>query len=93
MLLGLVPSSFIWVGRLSGTEPKPNIGDPKLAQWDIDNYTILEWLFNSMEERIYHVFMYHDTVQSLWTSLTQLYAHKRNDAHIFELYRQIHQAA
>ncbi|GFY98704.1 hypothetical protein Acr_13g0001050 [Actinidia rufa] len=57
------------------------------AAWSrsIDNCTILGWLFNSMEPRIYHVFMYHDMVPLLWSSLTKMYAHARNEARIFEL--------
>ncbi|GFS38459.1 hypothetical protein Acr_00g0057560 [Actinidia rufa] len=80
-------------GRLLGTITKPNATDPKFVQWEIDNCTILGWLFNSMESRIYHVFMYHDMVPLLWSSLTKMYAHARNETRIFELYREIHQAS
>ncbi|GFS31834.1 hypothetical protein Acr_00g0019430 [Actinidia rufa] len=30
-------------------------------------------MFNSMEDRVYHMFMYHDTVHGLWTALTQIW--------------------
>ncbi|GFS43548.1 hypothetical protein Acr_00g0085710 [Actinidia rufa] len=80
-------------GWLLGTITKPNATDPKFVQWEIDNCTILGWLFNSMEPWIYHVFMYHDMVPLLWSSLTKMYAHARNEARIFELYREIHQAS
>ncbi|GFY80334.1 hypothetical protein Acr_01g0001430 [Actinidia rufa] len=80
-------------GWLLGTITKPNATDPKFVQWEIDNCTILGWLFNSMEMRIYHVFMYHDMVPLLWSSLTKMYAHARNEARIFKLYREIHQAS
>ncbi|GFY82722.1 hypothetical protein Acr_02g0009620 [Actinidia rufa] len=46
-----------------------------------------------MEPWIYHGFMYHDMVPLLWSSLTKMYAHARNEARIFELYREIHQAS
>ncbi|GFY92444.1 hypothetical protein Acr_08g0008400 [Actinidia rufa] len=46
-------------------------------------------MFNSMEDQVYHMFMYHDTVHGLWTALTQMYAHARNESRIFELYREI----
>ncbi|GFY99647.1 hypothetical protein Acr_13g0010470 [Actinidia rufa] len=56
-------------GWLLGTITKPNATDPKFVQWEIDNCTILGWLFNSMEPRIYHVFMYHDMLgQRLWST-------------------------
>ncbi|GFY96877.1 hypothetical protein Acr_11g0011830 [Actinidia rufa] len=80
-------------GWLLSTITKPNATYPKFVQWEIDNCTILGWLFNSMEPRIYHVFMYHDMVPLLWSSLTKMYAYARNEAHIFELYREIHQAS
>ncbi|GFY96148.1 tetratricopeptide repeat (TPR)-like superfamily protein [Actinidia rufa] len=40
-----------------------------------------------------YVFMYHDMVPLLWSSLTKMYAHARNEARIFELYREIHQVS
>ncbi|GFS31453.1 hypothetical protein Acr_00g0017420 [Actinidia rufa] len=55
----------------------------------MDNCTILGWLFNSMEDRIYHMFIYNDTVHSLWIALSQLYAHVHHDSRIFELYQEI----
>ncbi|GFY81819.1 target of Myb protein 1 [Actinidia rufa] len=81
------------VSPVNCTITKPNATDPKFVQWEIDNCTILGWLFNSMEPGIYHVFMYHDMVPLLWSSLTKMYAHARNEARIFELYREIHQAS
>ncbi|GFY85851.1 hypothetical protein Acr_04g0005890 [Actinidia rufa] len=72
-----------------GKEPKPAESDPKFDEWVSDNCIILGWMFNSMEDRVYHMFMYHDTVHGLWTALTQMYAHARNESRIFELYREI----
>ena len=37
--------------------------------------------------------MYCDTVPRLWAALTQMYAHTRNDVHIFELYQEISHAS
>ena len=70
-------------GWLLTTETQPSDKNPKRAQWDIDNCTILGWCFHSMEEHIYNMFMYCDTVPRLWAALTQMYAHARNDVHIF----------
>ncbi|XP_059671155.1 uncharacterized protein LOC132316698 [Cornus florida] len=80
-------------GWILGTEKRPDIKDPKYAQWDMDNCTILGWMFNSMEERIYNIFMFYDSVNDLWTTLNQMYAHSRNDARIFELYQDIAKAS
>ncbi|GFY98171.1 hypothetical protein Acr_12g0007120 [Actinidia rufa] len=59
----------------------------------LDNCIILGWMFNSMEDRVYHMFMYHDTVHGLWTALKQMYTHARNESRIFELYRDISHAS
>uniref|UniRef100_A0A2N9H666 CCHC-type domain-containing protein n=1 Tax=Fagus sylvatica TaxID=28930 RepID=A0A2N9H666_FAGSY len=69
-------------GWLLGIEKQPATTDPKRIQWDMDNCTILGWLFNSMDERTYNTFMYHDIINSLWTALCQMYVHARNDAGI-----------
>ncbi|GFY90228.1 hypothetical protein Acr_07g0004250 [Actinidia rufa] len=76
-----------------GKEPKPAESDPKFDEWVSDNCIILGWMFNSMEDRVYHMFMYHDTVHGLWTALTQMYAHARNESRIFELYREVSHAS
>jgi hypothetical protein len=73
-------------GWLLGIEKQPTTTDPKRIQWDMDNCTILGWLFNYMDERTYNTFMYHDIINSLWTVLCQMYVHARNDAGICELY-------
>lgn len=52
-------------GWLLETEIQPPADDPKRVQWGIDNCTLLGWMFNSMEERIYNMFMYCDIVTPL----------------------------
>ena len=49
-------------GWLLGTEKKPADTDPKYVQWDMDNCTILGWMFNFIEERVYNVFMFYENV-------------------------------
>ncbi|GFY81373.1 hypothetical protein Acr_01g0011820 [Actinidia rufa] len=47
---------------LSGDVAKPDGKDvSKLEQWEMDNYTILGWLFNSIDPHLYELFMFHDT--------------------------------
>ncbi|GFS34988.1 hypothetical protein Acr_00g0037170 [Actinidia rufa] len=93
------PLHFLYLGGkrktrwILGKEPKPAESDPKFDEWVSDNCIILGWMFNSMEDRVYHMFMYHDTVHGLWTALTQMYAHARNESRIFELYREISHAS
>lgn len=39
------------------------------------------------------MFMHHDMAPRLWVALRQMYAHPRNDCHIFELYQEISHAS
>uniref|UniRef100_A0A2N9GXD4 Integrase catalytic domain-containing protein n=1 Tax=Fagus sylvatica TaxID=28930 RepID=A0A2N9GXD4_FAGSY len=80
-------------GWLLGIEKQPAASDTKRIQWDMDNCTILGWMFNSLDKRVYNTFMYHDTMNGLWTALCQMYAHARNDARIFELYQDVSHAS
>ncbi|PIA36582.1 hypothetical protein AQUCO_03300049v1 [Aquilegia coerulea] len=45
---------------------------------------ILSWLFNSMETDIYDLFMFYDIVDGLWTGLTEIYVHARNQASVLK---------
>lgn len=54
----------------------------------IEKCTIFCWFFNSTD-----MFMHHDTALCLWVALRQMYAHSRNDVHIFELYQEISHAS
>ena len=38
------------------------------------------------------MFIYNDTVHSMWTALSQMYAHAHLDSRIFEFYRAIARA-
>ena len=80
------------VSWLLGTSPRPATGDSKVDQWDIDNYQILGWMFGSMEPQIFNMLMYHETIESLWTTLKTMYAHSRNEARLFELYQEVSHA-
>ncbi|GFY81621.1 hypothetical protein Acr_01g0014300 [Actinidia rufa] len=40
-----------------GKEPKLAESDPKFDEWVSDNCIILGWMFNSMEDRVYHMFI------------------------------------
>ena len=70
----------------SGSLSQAGHFDPTYPQWDIDNYTILGWLFNSVEDIIFHMLIYNDTTHSMWIGLSQMYAHAHHDSRIFELY-------
>ncbi|GFZ09750.1 hypothetical protein Acr_21g0003490 [Actinidia rufa] len=90
----VVPSSVLrktqWI---LGKELKLTESDPKFDEWDVNNCIILGWMFNLMKDRVYHMFMCHDTVHSLWIALNQMYAHAYNESRIFELHRDISHAS
>ncbi|GFY91557.1 hypothetical protein Acr_07g0017530 [Actinidia rufa] len=73
-----IPSPLYLGGKrktdwILGKELKPTESDPKFDEWVSNNCIILGWMFNSMEDRVYHMFMYHDTVHGLWIALTQIW--------------------
>ncbi|KAK0602745.1 hypothetical protein LWI29_036622 [Acer saccharum] len=80
------------VSWLLGNSPRPTDGDPKVDQWEIVNYQILGWIFGSMEPQIFNMFMYHETIRSLWIALTSMYAHSKNEARLFKLYQEVSHA-
>ena len=80
-----------WVAL--GKVPTPLETDPKYEEWYTNNWVILGWMFNSIEKRVYHMFIYHDTVHGLRTALSKMYAHAHNDSSIFELNRDISHAS
>ncbi|XP_038702167.1 uncharacterized protein LOC119998800 isoform X2 [Tripterygium wilfordii] len=73
--------------------PRPNAFDPTFDEWEADNCVILGWMFNSMEDRIYNMVMYNDTVYGLWTALNNMYAHAQCDSRIFELHQEVSHAS
>ena len=81
------------LGWLLGKEISPAESDVKFEEWYTDNCIILGWMFNSMEERIYNMFMYHRNVFDLWTALNKMYAHAHCDSRVFELYQDISHAS
>lgn len=58
---------------IKGTTPSPAPMDTSFDRWEIDNYIVLGWLFNSMETRIYHMGTYYVVASSFWTALNEIY--------------------
>ncbi|KAF8398650.1 hypothetical protein HHK36_014505 [Tetracentron sinense] len=81
-LVSLLPPWNRKIWWILGKEPRSTASDPKV-----------EWMFNSMENRIYNMFLYHDIVHGLWIAMTKMYAHAHCDSRIFELYRDISHAS
>eukprot|EP00262_Sarcandra_glabra_P018129 TRINITY_DN6428_c0_g1_i2.p1 TRINITY_DN6428_c0_g1~~TRINITY_DN6428_c0_g1_i2.p1 ORF type:complete len:118 (+),score=3.20 TRINITY_DN6428_c0_g1_i2:148-501(+) len=71
------------LGLIRGSNAQPLSSDATFPQWEIDNYTVLSWLFASMEESIYTMFMFHETASQLWDALTQMYAHTKNAPRVY----------
>lgn len=50
---------------LRGKIPTPKESGPTSRQWLITNCTILEWMFNFMESRVYETFQFYEFVPLL----------------------------
>ncbi|KAF9620881.1 hypothetical protein IFM89_015122, partial [Coptis chinensis] len=78
-------------GLVDGTYAHPAVTDEKkYTQWKKHNSMVIGWLFNSMDTPIVQMFLYHDFVYDLWSSLKETYSSKSNGSRVFQLYREVH---
>ncbi|KAF9612494.1 hypothetical protein IFM89_000416 [Coptis chinensis] len=78
-------------GLVDGTYARPAVTDEKkYTQWKKHNSMVIGWLFNSMDTPIVQMFLYHDFVYDLWSSLKETYSSKSNGSRVFQLYREVH---
>ena len=81
------------MGWLLDKEKAPAETNPKYEEWYTDNCIILGWMFNSLDELVYNMFMHHRNVFDLQNALNKMYAHVYSDFCIFELYQDISYAS
>ena len=94
----LIPFTFFLEANISlcgilSKMEQPAETNPKYDEWYTNNCILLGWMFNSIEERIYHLFMYRTTIHGLWTALSKMYSYAHFDSRIFGLYQDISHAS
>nr|KJB60833.1 hypothetical protein B456_009G327600 [Gossypium raimondii] len=73
------------LGHLTGDVKQPQVGDPKMSKWRLENYMIIVWLINSMEVSIGKPFLFLPTVKDVWDAMKDTYSDLENASQIFEL--------
>lgn len=72
--------------------PRPAEIDTTFGTWFKNNCTIFGWFFNSVEAKVYELFVFYETIDLLWTTLTEMYSKTHNEVKIYELYQELSQA-
>jgi hypothetical protein len=49
----------------------------------------MSWILNSMEPKIYGIFVYSNTVEEMWKSIYEMYSNSNNSARVFEIQQSI----
>lgn len=73
------------LGYVIGTTVKPAEGDLAYATWDAQNFKVMAWIVNSIEDDIKEPQLYYSTVNELWDALNIAFANLENFAQLFEL--------
>lgn len=74
---------------INGKAKQPLENDPSFEDWDSENAMVCSWLFNSMEVHIRKSYIFIDTAEDVWNSITRTYSFSGNVAKRFEVNRKI----
>ena len=78
------------VPKLSAT---PTESEKKeLAKWRISDHTVITWLLATMEPQVSDLLSYKNTALEIWERAEQLYGHRKNYSHIYQIKNEIHLA-
>ena len=53
-------------GYLDGSLKQPESTYPSFSTWDINNYMVMSWLINSMENSIAEIYLLNPTAKAIW---------------------------
>ncbi|XP_052625897.1 uncharacterized protein LOC128132928 [Lactuca sativa] len=78
-------------GKLSHlTGPIPREDDPSFAAWDVEDSSIMSWLWNSMQPEISGTCMFLTTAKDIWDTIKQMYSKVHDAALVYEIKTKIH---
>ncbi|KAL5777364.1 hypothetical protein ACOSP7_010290 [Xanthoceras sorbifolium] len=72
-------------GYLTGEKTAPAKEDSNYATWEAENFMVMSWLVNLMEEDIAANYLGHPTAKAMWDNLSQMYSDLRNQSQIYEI--------
>ncbi|KAL5820794.1 hypothetical protein ACOSQ3_022676 [Xanthoceras sorbifolium] len=70
---------------LTGKKTAPAKEDSSYATWEAENFMVMSWLVNSMEEDIAANYLGHPTAKAMWNNLSQMYSDLGNQSQIYEI--------
>ncbi|XP_078169212.1 uncharacterized protein LOC144563603 [Carex rostrata] len=70
------------------TEPEKRA----LARWKVSDHTVITWLLATMEPKVSELLSFKDTALEIWQRAEQLYGHRKNYSHIYQIQRDYQQA-
>ena len=74
---------------VNGTAPAPSITDLKYEAWEIENYSDMALLLNSMEREISRTYLLLPTARDIWLAVQKAYSKVGFTSQIFQLKQQI----
>ncbi|KAL5777354.1 hypothetical protein ACOSP7_010280 [Xanthoceras sorbifolium] len=69
---------------LTGEKTAP-VKEDFYATWEAENFMVMSWLVNSMEEDIAANYLGHPTAKAMWDNLSQMYSDLGNQSQIYEI--------
>ncbi|XP_019052206.1 PREDICTED: uncharacterized protein LOC109114308, partial [Nelumbo nucifera] len=72
-------------GFVSGSKKDPPENDSSYERWMQENYTVIEWLVNSMQPQISQHYLWMNLAKEIWGSVAETYSQKLNVAKAYKL--------
>ncbi|XP_078169457.1 uncharacterized protein LOC144563864 [Carex rostrata] len=63
-----------------------------LTRWNVSDHTVITWLLTTMEPKVFDLLSYKNTALEIWQRAEQLYGHRKNYSHIYQIQRDYQQA-
>jgi gag-polypeptide of LTR copia-type len=70
-------------------DPKKSDKKEKDVEWEASDSWVMSWILNSMEPKIYGIFVYSNTAEEMWKSIYEMYGNPKNSARVFEIQQSI----
>ena len=85
---------WVYIGALGKlkhlVEDPPPQESKSFDKWQQDDFTMITWLWNSMEPYVSDNFMFLETAKQIWKAVKKAYSHEgKKNSRIYQLYEDI----
>jgi len=70
-------------------QPPPADTDPTYVTWLTEDYSVMTWLLNSLEEKINGTVIFQTTAKDMRDTLKVMYGNEENPLRVFEIYEHL----